>query len=280
MQSYSEVEPQLRQVDRLRSPFSLGAGLLTWGVSVALIVGIQIILGVGYVIWLMAKSGGVAPTAEMILNKEFALMAIASTLVAHGLTVLFCWLLITKRLQLPFLQTQGWGWHPQFKLPHAIGLGGAMILVAIACSQLLPHHPNEMEKMLRLGMSVKLLTVLLAVFSAPFVEEFVYRGVLYPAVESRLGWQAGVTVTSLLFALVHVPQYWPSAAAITAIMILSIVLTMVRAYTGSILPTVVTHFVYNGIQSVMLLSGLTDDDTKEKTTQALIWGVRWMELWW
>ena len=51
MQSYSEIEPQFRQADQKRSPFSLGAGVLTWFVSVALIVGIQVVLGVGYVFW-------------------------------------------------------------------------------------------------------------------------------------------------------------------------------------------------------------------------------------
>ena len=127
-------------------------------------------------------------------------------------------------------------------------------------------------------MSVKVLTAILAVFSAPFIEEFVYRGILYPAVESRAGWQVGVAVTSFLFALVHVPQYWQSSAALTVIITLSIVLTLVRAYTGSILPTVVTHFIYNGVQSVMLLFS-TDDETKEKTTQALIWGGQWIGSW-
>jgi hypothetical protein len=277
MQSYSEIEPHIRRAERIASPFSLGAGLATWGVSVALIGGIQVVLGVGYVFWLMAK-GGAAPTAESILTKEFALLALGSTLVAHALTVLFCWLLITKRLNLPFLHAQGWTWHPQFKLVHAIALGILMLGVLYACSKLLPHHETEMEKMLKLGMSVRVLTAVLAVFSAPFVEEFVYRGILYPAVESRAGWQAGIAVTSLLFALVHVPQYWGSPAAITTIMILSLVLTAVRAYTGSILPTVVTHFIYNGIQSVLLVLGLTDDDTKEKTTQALFWGAGWLGL--
>ena len=278
MQSYSEIEPQIRQLDAKESPFSVGTGLLTWFISVALIIVPQIFLGVGYVFWKYQKTGA-TPTAENIINKEFALLALGATLVAHVLTVLFCWVLITKRLRLPFLQTQGWSWHPQFKLPHAIALGIGMVLVAIVCSKLLPHHETDLEKMLKLGLSVRLLTVVLAVFSAPFVEEFVYRGILYPAVESRAGWQMGVAVTSFLFAVVHVPQYWQSPAALTIIILLSIVLTAVRAYTGSILPTVVTHFVYNGIQSVMLLLGLADDDTKEKATQALIWGGQWIGLW-
>ncbi len=277
MQSYSEIEPQIRHSDAKASPFSLGAGLLTWFLSVAFIVIPQIFLGVGYVLWVYQKTG-VMPTAENVIDKPFAMLALGCTLFAHLVTLLFCWMLITKRLRLPFLQAQGWGWHPQFKLPQAIILGVVLLGFAYACGKLLPHQETDLERMLKLGMSVKVLTAILAVFSAPFIEEFVYRGILYPAVESRAGWQVGVAVTSFLFALVHVPQYWQSSAALTVIITLSIVLTLVRAYTGSILPTVVTHFIYNGVQSVMLLFS-TDDETKEKTTQALIWGGQWIGIW-
>ena len=278
MQSYSEIEPQIRQLEVKDSPFSVGAGLLTWFVSVALIIVPQIFLGVGYVFWKYQQTG-VMPTAENIIDKPFALLALGCTLLAHALTLWFCWMLITKRLRLPFLQAQGWSWHPRFNLAHAIILGLVMFGFAQACGQLLPHQVTDLEKMLRLGMSVKVLTAILAVFSAPFIEEFVYRGILYPAVEGRAGWQMGVAVTSFLFALVHVPQYWGSPAALTAIITLSVVLTLVRAFTGSILPTVVTHFVYNGIQSVMMLLFSTDDGAKEKATQALIWGGQWIGLW-
>jgi hypothetical protein len=275
MQSYSDVEASFRHDETTGSPFSLGSGLITWLVSVLLIVGTQIILGVAYVAMLSMRLGRL-PKPEELMNLEFALLAIGSTFVAHVLTVLFCWLLITKRFRLPFLPTMGWRWHPQFQWWHAVALGGLMIGMGILFTQLLPHHETEMEKMLKLGASVRWLVVILAIFSAPFVEEFVYRGILYPAVEAKLGWMAGIAVTSFLFALVHVPQYLSSPAALTTIMVLSFVLTAVRAYTGALLPTVVTHFVYNGIQSVMLLLGLTEDSTKQ---EAIILGGRWWGLW-
>jgi membrane protease YdiL (CAAX protease family) len=62
-----------------------------------------------------------------------------------------------------------------------------------------------------------------------------------------------VGLVTFIFALVHVPQYWGSVAAITAIVSLSLVLTLLRAWTGSLLPCVATHFVYNGVQAVFLL---------------------------
>ena len=132
MQSYSEIEPQIRHSDAKASPFSLGAGLLTWFLSVAFIVIPQIFLGVGYVFWVYQKTG-VMPTAENIIDKPFAMLALGCTLFAHLVTLLFCWMLITKRLRLPFLQALGWGWHPQFKLPQAIILGLVLLGFAYAC---------------------------------------------------------------------------------------------------------------------------------------------------
>jgi hypothetical protein len=96
-----------------------------------------------------------------------------------------------------------------------------MMGAAMLFAKILPHHETDLERMLKLGASVRVLTALLAVLTAPLVEEVVYRGVLYPGVAKRWGLVAGVGVTTLLFGLVHVPQYWGSWAAIATIVLLS-----------------------------------------------------------
>ncbi len=60
-------------------------------------------------------------------------------------------------------------------------------------------------------------------------------------------------VVTLLFAIVHVPQYWGSPATIVLICILSLVLTLIRVQTGNLLPCIIMHTIFNGIQSVVLL---------------------------
>jgi membrane protease YdiL (CAAX protease family) len=149
---------------------------------------------------------------------------------------------------------------------HAVALAFLMLGVAVLCSKILPHRETDLERILKLGTSVRALTALLAVLTAPLVEEVVYRGVLYPGIARRAGWVTGVVVTTLLFALVHVPQYWGSWAAISTIVMLSFLLTMLRAATGSVLPSFATHLVYNGIQAITLLFGL-DDSLKKQTTE-------------
>jgi membrane protease YdiL (CAAX protease family) len=85
------------------------------------------------------------------------------------------------------------------------------------------------------------------------VEEIVYRGVLYGAFE-RVGRRGfGIAIVTLLFAVVHVPQYWGSPASIAAILLISLVLTVLRASTRQLLPSVATHLVFNGVQALILI---------------------------
>ena len=64
-----------------------------------------------------------------------------------------------------------------------------------------------------------------------------------------------IFVVSLLFAGVHVLQYKNNISVIVMITMLSIVLTVARAVTGSMLPSFIIHLVFNGIQSVVIVAG-------------------------
>jgi membrane protease YdiL (CAAX protease family) len=98
----------------------------------------------------------------------------------------------------------------------------------------------------------RLATAFVAVFTAPLVEELIYRGVLYSAIERALGRGIAIFAVSLLFAGVHVFQYINNVAVITVITLLSFTLTFVRAYSGKLLPSFVIHLVFNGVQSLII----------------------------
>src|SRR5204862_6540955 len=93
----------------------------------------------------------------------------------------------------------------------------------------------------------------LAVATAQLVEESIYRGILYPAIERTAGAKAAVILVTLLLAVPHGPQYWPNIGVISSITPFSVVLTLVRARTGRLLPCFVVHLVFNGIQSVIIV---------------------------
>jgi membrane protease YdiL (CAAX protease family) len=85
--------------------------------------------------------------------------------------------------------------------------------------------------------------------------------VLYPAIEKAAGMTIAIITVSLLFAGVHVLQYKENIAVIVMISMLSIVLTVARAVTGKVLPSFIIHLVFNGIQSVLIVtSGFVDKE--------------------
>jgi len=187
------------------------------------------------------------------LTPGLALVSLAGTFVAHLVTLAGCWWVVTSGGVRPFLETLGWRWHHQFKWVHAVALAFVMLALGFAFERTLPNGETDFEKLLQLSSSVRVAIAILAVLSAPFVEEIVYRGVLYSAVAQARGWKFAVGLVTILFALVHAPQYWGSPAAIAAIISLSLVLTLVRAVTGQLLPCIATHLIFNGVQAVTLL---------------------------
>lgn len=265
MENYPVIENRIEPEGQFAQPSVLpawgaGVGILTWVVSLAFLLVAQLAaLGI-YVV----KTGQVPGPGQ--LDRLLVLLSIGSVFPAHVLTLLFCWYVVTQGGQRPFWQTLGWGWHPQFKWVHAVALAFLMMAVGVALEKLLPHQETDLEKLLKLGQDVRVLTALMAVLSAPFVEEIVYRGVLFGGIAAKWGKGVGIVVVTVLFALVHVMQYRQSWAVLTTILALSLVLTLVRAATDSVLPGIATHFIFNGIQSVALLLG-ADRAVQQKATE-------------
>lgn len=231
---------------------------LIWGVSGAFLLGLDAALRLA--LYLLGKE---IPKIE--ITRGAAILTLAITLVLQVVALGASWMFISRLGRKPFLKTLGWHWHPQFKWQHAMALAMLMFGVAVALSKLLPHQETDMDKILKMGFVIRAMVAVLAVLVAPLVEEIVYRGVVYSTVERLGGKAAGVITVTAIFALVHVPQYWGSVAAITAIVTLSLVLTLLRAWTGSLLPCVVMHLAYNGVQAGILL--IAPDTALEAPTQ-------------
>lgn len=236
--------------------------MIVWGVS----GGFLLLLEYGFrsLYWLTDRR-----MPEANITQGVVILTLAFTFIMQVAGFVAAWLVVTKVGRRPFWQTLGWGWIPQFKMVHAIGLAFLMFGVAILSERLLPHRETDLEKFLKMGMGIRVMVAALAVMTAPLIEEIVYRGVIYSSVEGLMGKPAAVIFVTLLFALVHVPQYWGSVASIAAILSLSFVLTLLRAWTGKLLPCVATHLVYNGIQAAILLLA-PEEALKSQPDQAAV----------
>lgn len=250
------------------------AGFLVWLASVILTFGIPLIFSAIYLIAVIARTGQTPSLKTLDQDPAFYRINIFATFPAHLLILAICWRVVTSRGSRPFLQTLGWEWHPRFKWFHAIVVAILMLGVALLCERFLPHHETDFERILKMsGYLGRLMIVVMAVATAPLVEEVVYRGVLYGGIEKSAGKLTAILIVTLLFALVHVPQYQESVASIVAILSLSLALTSLRAWTGKLLPCVATHLVYNAIQAVPLLLPLekTLNNQPDQSALILIW---------
>jgi len=224
-----------------------------WIASVLLIVIVPAIFLLPYLASLDPPITDAQQIVEFAKNDPTSIfLQIFSILPAHLLTLALAWMIVTRGRRYSFRQTLGWErggfrwWH------YCIILIGFMV-VAAGVTVYFPEQENELLRILKSSRSVVFIVAFVATFTAPIVEEVVYRGVIYSAFQRKLGISAAFIITTLLFAVVHVPQYYPSYSTIFLLFLLSLTLTSIRVKTGNLFPCIVLHTVFNGLQSVLLI---------------------------
>jgi membrane protease YdiL (CAAX protease family) len=95
--------------------------------------------------------------------------------------------------------------------------------------------------------------VSVAVLLAPFLEEVIFRGFLFYVIERLGGRTVAIFCVTGLFTLMHVEQYWGDIAAIAVVSTLGLMLTWLRARSGSSLPSITAHYAFNGTMTVLPL---------------------------
>lgn len=254
--------PEPPQYDANNPPWGLGGALLVWILSLLLLAFVPLVFLIPYAVQRglnFADPDFPRTLAEFaITDKNAIILQVVSLLPVHLLTFGLVWALVTRLGKFSFLRMIGWEW-PTW-LPRGLwpwlsaGLGVSLFPMALLIAKLVgAEKSTQLEQIVNSSMTARYAIAFLAVFTAPFVEEFVYRGVLFAALQRLTGAVLAGFVTLGLFTLIHVPQYWPNFGVLAAIGFLSIALTVIRATTGRLLPCVVIHFVFNGIQSAYLV---------------------------
>lgn len=259
----SEIPPRQAAPDPDHPAWGPSTGIGVWLLSVVAIIVLPLM---AVMIWYFIQSGRGAPVPNLTAREELydwlkqptlLLVQVLSTIVAHVVTIAICWAAVTKLGTRPFWASLGWNWAGRsawywvvFSACVLVGL----ILISQLLARFLPEsEENAFAELLKSSQSVRVAIAILATFSAPFVEETVYRGVLFAALRRYLGPAVTVVVITLLFAGVHVVQYWGAWVSIAGLTLLSLTLTVVRAKTKSILPCVLIHTLNNAFFSVFIV---------------------------
>ena len=247
MNNQKESSPSTLNYVQPAREWSLGAALILWFSSVLLVLVVPAIVALPFVF-----VGSEAGIGDISGNKTALLASIAAILPAHILTLLLAWWLVKRHSPSGFFKTLGWEWN-------RIGPGTSVLLTilfligASVIAQFFPPEDNDFLKLLRSSPYAIYFVSFVAIVTAPLVEEVVYRGILFPTLKNSHGATFSVISVTVLFALVHVPQYWPSYSTIGVILSLSLFLTIVRNISDSLLPCFVIHLIFNSLQVISLL---------------------------
>jgi len=224
--------------------------------SVGLLVFMPLLFAIPYLVYRTIALG--LPNPETIgTDKALIFVSVVGIVPTHVLTIVLTWLIVTEGGRFPFWKTVGFEW-PKGVSPLVctlLSLLLAIVLLVIAwlITSYFGGGKTDIDALIESSMQARFATAFVAVFTAPLVEELIYRGVLYSAFERAMSQGAAIAFVSLLFAGVHVIQYRNNLAVILAISLLSVTLTLARAVSGKLLPSFIIHLVFNGVQSLVLV---------------------------
>jgi membrane protease YdiL (CAAX protease family) len=167
--------------------------------------------------------------------------------------ILYLFLMVRVRGHSPFWHTMGWrklefnGQPPLVTVGRFLG-AGAVLAVLISYASKFVGESGELpiEEMFKSRPTVIAL-MLFGILVAPLVEEMMFRGFLYPLIARRFGIATGVIVTGLLFGAMHAQQLGGAWGQISLLMGVGIILTWVRARTGTVTASYLVHLGYNSL---------------------------------
>ncbi len=237
--------------DDLRVPWGW-ADLLAFVVLI-LVAGVIVTRGVA---WIAVRFFGVKPAELFTTNitTAMSIVALVSQALVDAGALLLLYLLLMPKMTGRFWPSIGWReTRPSMRRIRALVpqllAGGAVLalIVSFVGAFFNTKETLPIEELLKARSSI-LLFGTLGVVVAPLVEETIFRGFLYPLIARWAGVVAGIVITGTLFGMMHAAQLWGGWGQIALLIFVGIVLTWVRARTGTVAASFFVHLGYNGLQ--------------------------------
>lgn len=129
---------------------------------------------------------------------------------------------------------------------------GWAILVSI-----LPLSSSKEQAVWRLWAEIMPLLVLfpvwvLAVFVNTIMQELLVRGYLYQMLKQKHNIIVAMIVTTILFTALHGGAFEAGVIPVLNVFTMSLLMTVVLEYSGSIIAPTIMHFLWNGIGALVL----------------------------
>jgi membrane protease YdiL (CAAX protease family) len=141
------------------------------------------------------------------------------------------------RPQPSIVHSIGWGVLGGIAIASIAYLYGALLRFIPALQELIRHSQLEMAGI----PGFRFFYALIAIGFAPFAEEYLFRGLLYRALDREWGGWRAVLGSAAFFAIYHPPLSWLPVG------LLGIATAVLFKKTGRLLPAIAVHMVYNAI---------------------------------
>lgn len=189
-------------------------------------------------------------TKENLSTDPFFLLALQT--VFYGLMFAYIYLLVAVGHTLPFWVMLRWRRITAGKILACLA-GGTFLTLAIALlPPVLPDTNQFPLENLFNSRGAAYAIGAFAVLVAPFMEELIFRGILFGIFESQVGLRFAIVITAILFGGLHVPEYWGAWNHMLLIFFVGLVFSLARGRSGSLAPSVFLHVGYNGSMMIAL----------------------------
>lgn len=176
----------------------------------------------------------------------------AAMILSGGVTVLICWSRVCKKYGKSF--NDGFAIRPVSRgtllVSFLIGAGCAALaaFLVITFGNNKSLIMNQDAGLVALGLGMALAVTL------PPIEEIYYRGFIFPVVRKGLGATAAVILVTLWFTVAHWLQFVGEWMTIPIILAVGAIFALQRLLTGSLIPSIVTHWTYNATLVAIVLA--------------------------
>ena len=232
-----------------------------WDLGLLAVITVSGIFALGLLIISAFQIAGITRVQFEHSTKYQALASMLGVFLLSIFLLFYLALQLRIRFDAPFWRTLRWRRFDSGTVPPRVAylgfiLGGFLLsmVVAVVSSAFAPKNKMPIEQFLQDRQAAFLLLVM-SVTLAPFFEETIFRGYIYPVVARTFGVIPGVICTGLIFGLMHASQLGGNVPQVALLATVGIVFTAVRAKTGSVLPGFLVHVSYNAFISIAFLIG-------------------------
>jgi len=201
-------------------------------------------------------------------------LIVGTNVLWFALIILFLYVTLSVLPNLPFWRSLGWKKLDANPLEgkgkpwmYFLSGSGLSLFVILASSRVKNAEHVPIQEMFK-SRSGMMLLMSMAVLVAPLVEETIFRGYLYPVLARivssiaqvfgmdspsaiRAGVATSILTTGALFGLMHAPQLGWTWGLVSLLILVGVIFTFARAWTGTVFASFLLHLGYNSMLSFL-----------------------------